>query len=274
MEPATAKREQPDAPEKEPEVKRPAAAESGVEEFHSKCASGDLEGVAAALKADPALASALDSNLWCGVHHATKHGHTGTLEALLSAGADVDARTHHESTALHIAACQNRAAAAKTLLAHKCDCEARDNKKNTALLRASRAPRTSTLAPRHLPVATLPAAEPRVVRRRPSTATPRCSRCCWTPSSMSDPRPCSPTLAAWDAGLRAPGPLPSTLERAPQPLRPSGASDSVAPVKLVNGRSVWRLSGRREHHVQERRRAARHRPRARGSSPGCRGLAH
>jgi len=108
-----------------------------MDAFHAKCASGDLSGVQAALAGDPALSGSLDSNQWSGVHHATKHGHTDVLEALLGAGAAVDARTHHDSTALHIAACQDRAAAAKVLLAHHSDVEARDNKKNTAVLRAA-----------------------------------------------------------------------------------------------------------------------------------------
>ena len=57
-----------------------------MDAFHAKCASGDLSGVQAALAGDPALSGSLDSNQWSGVHHATKHGHTDVLEALLGAG--------------------------------------------------------------------------------------------------------------------------------------------------------------------------------------------
>ena len=58
---------------------------AGNMDFHALCALGDVSGVAAALNVDPALSGALDSNLWNGVHHATKHGHTDVLEALLGA---------------------------------------------------------------------------------------------------------------------------------------------------------------------------------------------
>ena len=72
-------------------VPRPvgARATTSMAEFFGMCASGDLAGVQAALNADPALSGALDQNLWSGVHHATKHGHTEVLEALLGACAAV-----------------------------------------------------------------------------------------------------------------------------------------------------------------------------------------
>ena len=66
-----------------------ARATTSMAEFFGMCASGDLAGVQAALNADPALSGALDQNLWSGVHHATKHGHTDVLEALLGACAAV-----------------------------------------------------------------------------------------------------------------------------------------------------------------------------------------
>ena len=68
-------------------------------EFFGMCVSGDLAGVQAALNADPALSGALDQNLWSGVHHATKHGHTEVLEALLGACAAVlhDANPNHNT---------------------------------------------------------------------------------------------------------------------------------------------------------------------------------
>ena len=66
-----------------------ARATTSMAEFFGMCASGDLAGVQAALNADPALSGALDQNLWSGVHHATKHGHTEVLEALLGACAAV-----------------------------------------------------------------------------------------------------------------------------------------------------------------------------------------
>ena len=58
---------------------------AGNMDFHALCALGDVSGVAAALNVDPALSGALDSNLWSGLHHATKHGRTDVLEALLGA---------------------------------------------------------------------------------------------------------------------------------------------------------------------------------------------
>ena len=64
---------------------RRARETTSMAEFFGMCASGDLAGVQAALNADPALSGALDQNLWSGVHHSTKHGHTEVLEALLGA---------------------------------------------------------------------------------------------------------------------------------------------------------------------------------------------
>ena len=71
-----------------PSFRAGAGATTSMAEFFGMCVSGDLPGVQAALS-DPALSGALDQNLWSGVHHATKHGHTEVLEALLGACAAV-----------------------------------------------------------------------------------------------------------------------------------------------------------------------------------------
>ena len=71
-----------------PAFRAGAGATTSMAEFFGMCVSGDLPGVQAALS-DPALSGALDQNLWSGVHHATKHGHTEVLEALLGACAAV-----------------------------------------------------------------------------------------------------------------------------------------------------------------------------------------
>ena len=85
------------------------------------------------------------------------------------------------------ASAQDRAAAAKVLLAHHSDVEARDNKKNTAVLRACIAHRTCLLAlcirrlPPHLYLTNRPPPDRRITRvvRRPlSTALSGCSCCC------------------------------------------------------------------------------------------------
>lgn len=90
-----------------------------------------------ALTKDPSWLTAKDeATEWTLLHHATKHGRVTCVEFLLEAKADVTCTTHHDSTALHIAACNGFDAVATVLIDHGCPLEALDNKKNTALMRA------------------------------------------------------------------------------------------------------------------------------------------
>lgn len=123
---------------------------SGGIDFATLVASGDEEAVRSALTADPSLANRADpENRWTPLHHATKSGRVAVVTQLLKASADITACTHHDSTALHIAACNAGAKQsdptmvvaleqiAVLLLDHGCPPDALDNKGNTALHRAA-----------------------------------------------------------------------------------------------------------------------------------------
>jgi ankyrin repeat protein len=68
-------------------------------EFFDAVERGDLESVRASLAADPALARARDAGGATALHHAAFLGHRAVVEALLAAGAEVNARdATHDAT--------------------------------------------------------------------------------------------------------------------------------------------------------------------------------
>jgi ankyrin repeat protein len=120
-----------------------------IEDFLAAVKCGDAKAVRAALASDGDLVCLEDSDtLWSPLHHAVKGAHLDVVRELLKKGADVEAVTHHQSTALHIAACNGGACATPeaavslerivTLLIDRgCPLSAVDNKLNTALHRAA-----------------------------------------------------------------------------------------------------------------------------------------
>lgn len=123
------------------EVAAPLAGQHDyVAEFLQSCQTGDAA-VASHLAQSPAIVRAADAaTAWTGLHAAVKGGQLATARLLLDSGADVCALTQHDSSPLHIAACNEAAGhqseIAKLLIGAGCPLEARDNKGNTALLRA------------------------------------------------------------------------------------------------------------------------------------------
>ena len=71
------------------------------------------------------------------LHIAAGKGDTAVVEALLEAGADVEAKDSHGWTALHIAAMEGHSAVVKVLLEAGADVNAKDNTDGTALLNAA-----------------------------------------------------------------------------------------------------------------------------------------
>ena len=112
-----------------------------MQQFLDCCAAADPAALAAALAEQPALAAATHPETsWTGLHAATKAGQLSAVQTLLGARCDPSACTHHDSNALHIAACNGKAGrqadVAKLLIEAGCPLEARDNRGNTPLLRA------------------------------------------------------------------------------------------------------------------------------------------
>jgi len=74
--------------------------------------AGAVEEVSAALREDPGLvASSVERNDltgWTPLHLALQHGHASLVRVLISAGADLSARTEHGRTPLHICLQYNR----------------------------------------------------------------------------------------------------------------------------------------------------------------------
>ena len=106
--------------------------------FHDAAAAGSVLDVTAAVGANPGLALAADPETrWTALHHAVKHGHREVCAVLLDAGGSVTATTQHDSSALHIAACNQQRDVAELLIQRGCPLELLDNKLNTALLRAA-----------------------------------------------------------------------------------------------------------------------------------------
>ncbi len=77
--------------------------------FFDRVEAGDTDGVAAALRDEPALARAVADEAGApggvaghtALHHAVAHGHLGVLDLLLDAGADAEARNGDGRTPLH-----------------------------------------------------------------------------------------------------------------------------------------------------------------------------
>ena len=114
-------------------------------------ALSDLCAACKALNAAKALENAdwateADASGWTAMHHVAKAAGADAsgdgariATLLLEQGADVMATTHHDSTALHVAACNGSSSVADVLVraGGSALLEAKDNKGNTALLRAA-----------------------------------------------------------------------------------------------------------------------------------------
>ena len=119
------------------------------ESFLTLVLTGQAIPVRMALAEDPSLADQCDPTMWTPLHHATKACQLDVIRELLKVGADIAAVTQHDSTALHIAACNAGPAqtdpkmvtalerATSLLIDRGCPPLARDNKGNTALHRAA-----------------------------------------------------------------------------------------------------------------------------------------
>jgi ankyrin repeat protein len=127
-----------------------AADEAAViAHFLAAVQAGDVDTVKMHLANDAELVDLEEhETLWTPLHHAVKGAHIGVVRELLKHGADVNALTQHQSTALHIAACNGGAMATPeavtnferivTLLIDRgCPLQAVDNKRNSALHRAA-----------------------------------------------------------------------------------------------------------------------------------------
>jgi ankyrin repeat protein len=95
--------------------------------------------VRALLKDDASLAHAYSSDGFTALHFAAYFGATDVIEALLEAGANIEARTKNflDNMPLHAAAAGGRNEAAKVLLRHGADPNARQHGKHTPLMTAS-----------------------------------------------------------------------------------------------------------------------------------------
>lgn len=98
--------------------------------------SGDVFTLKSLLAQDALLVNALDSDGSTPLHCATWKGHLIIVEALLEAGANVNAVNQNEhwgTTPLHAAAHANQAAIAKMLLDHGADAKATDMEGRTPM---------------------------------------------------------------------------------------------------------------------------------------------
>lgn len=127
----------------------PDAEAKLIERFLAACKSGDADTARECLAEDPDLVTLEDDDTqWSPLHHAVKGAHLAVVRELLKKGADVGAKTHHDSTCLHLAACNAGPASTPdvvtnlerivTLLIDRgCPMQALDNKQNSALHRAA-----------------------------------------------------------------------------------------------------------------------------------------
>ncbi|XP_035661609.1 GA-binding protein subunit beta-2-like [Branchiostoma floridae] len=74
---------------------------------------------------------------WTALHEAARNGHTGTVQALLTAGAPVDSRSTAEHTPLDFAAEKGHTGTVTALLAAGADINARDYDSSTPLHKAA-----------------------------------------------------------------------------------------------------------------------------------------
>ncbi len=101
--------------------------------LHDESARGNLDKVEAMVAANPGLLEERDIKGKTPVFFAIPRGRVEVLEALLEAGADVNAHDITGLTPLHVAAWWNQTGAAEILLAHGADLEARDDFGSTPL---------------------------------------------------------------------------------------------------------------------------------------------
>ncbi|KAI8641477.1 acyl-CoA-binding protein [Parasitella parasitica] len=95
----------------------------------------DLKKFTAELKAHPELIKTKEDGLTT-LHIAADRGHLGIVQALVSAGADIDDKTDDEDTALHLACISDQLEVAKFLITSGCDKTLLDSEGKTAFEQA------------------------------------------------------------------------------------------------------------------------------------------
>src|SRR5689334_7474913 len=109
---------------------------NGLKEFVRAVRDGNTAVVRQLLAADPALPKVRDSEQSTPLHYAAWKGHAEVIEALLDAGAVIDAEdqnTHYGGTPLHAAAHGNQKAAAERLIARGANVNIKSINGRTAL---------------------------------------------------------------------------------------------------------------------------------------------
>ena len=114
------------------------AIDPKVERFIAAIHRYDLDGVRRALKGDPALARSADGTRSTALMHAAYSGTLDIMNALIEAGADVNAKNNRNATALHWAV--RDAAKMKLLLAKGADPNAKTVEGRTILHSAAMQP--------------------------------------------------------------------------------------------------------------------------------------
>lgn len=120
---------------------QPAGAPA--ESIHDLAAAGNVERVLTLVAADPALLASRDANGRTPLHVATRGGQLAVVEALVGAGADVNASDNDGARPAHSAAYRGHDAILRFLLAHGAQPNAVDKRGNTALVYALSASRRS-----------------------------------------------------------------------------------------------------------------------------------
>ena len=95
--------------------------------FFKAVKDGDIEGVRHLLSAEPELVHVRDGDSSTPLHYAAWKGHAAVIDALLDAGADIQAHNqndHWGTTPLHAAAHGNRKDAAAALIRRGADVNA------------------------------------------------------------------------------------------------------------------------------------------------------